>query len=1090
MKKALTTLLVGLGLLHGAVAQAQDAADLANPEPLVLLLLDSSGSMERMTGGPTAPLPRCTGTAINPSQRNRWATMVEALSGSWRNDEYFCTQVPRTDSSLPDYRYVLPHHRLPAGISQLSDGILDVYLERVRFAMMTFDNTYTFRVAPDYANQVLWPRTDFLTREAAGWNSGMQGEYSYGEPQTLRFQGCETTFMVDTGARNGGASMGRLISMGGDADRDAVNQMIQADLLNIRPYGATPTSSFLDDAAYYLQNHPDVTTGDLWSSCRKKYVILLTDGQPDAEFRDPRFDCESVDGCPYRRAEEIAADLCQYSTSEARCTGMVDGVFVVAFDVADDASLAQLNAIAERGGTEQALLAANRAELMAQLGYILDSAATNTTTRTRPAFATGAGTFTGTPTQLEFNAGFQVASAGAPWTGVLERTRYLCDGLNPVAEPTSSRVRFQDVLNSRTTRRRILTVLPSTASDVRSNLLGTQAVSSSVGGTLYPNTVRDLELVDFETSRVRPEHLNLSGTTAEQNARRDQIVQWIHGTSTDRAGRRLSDIYHSSPVTVGSPAVDVADEDYNLFRRRPEVATRPTVVYVGTNDGVLHAFLADAWTDPSSGDDLPAGHELWGFIPPMLLPKLDAASSSHQIMLDGTAVARDVYFGRTPGAAPSADTYHTVLVMGYRGGDAGYFALDITDPLNPSFLWQFVGDTRSGATPFGNSYGRPGLGQMAMTVGSAVEERGLALLPGGYGSLDTARTLSTGTAGCTPDGMGVAEITSGTSSVRAKQRCWTTTGRTMAWVDLASGEVVRLFDSTSFNAPLTGSVALYPADVGAVAQRAFFADADGVLWAADFSASSPDSWVVRPMHDVFWDARATEGQPIFDPPLVSIDLSGNLVVMLGTGDVDNLGSSASNRVVSVSELRTISSTTGASSYSTDLNWEVRLRPGEKVTGAIELFESTLYFATYEGGASSDACALGRGRLWGLDYRQRGGTAPVGYTDVSGRFPLARFQSSVGSGVYDAHFMGPYDNQLILGVGVTQRPTCTLGSNEIDPFIGTRYRVTNVGGGTFTLTAQLSGVTSTSGMSVPTISVALPAPQSFTTLTGIAGRVDN
>ena len=89
-------------------------------------------------------------------------------------------------------------------------------------------------------------------------------------------------------------------------------------------------------------------------------------------------------------------------------------------------------------------------------------------------------------------------------------------------------------------------------------------------------------------------------------------------------------------ITVTAPRVDSADESYNLFRRRTGVADRPTVIYIGTNDGILHAFAAEDST--SSGGMVRAGEEMWGFIPPILVPKLQSATAAHQIMLDGTPV--------------------------------------------------------------------------------------------------------------------------------------------------------------------------------------------------------------------------------------------------------------------------------------------------------------------------------------------------------------------------------------------------------------------------------------------------------------------
>ncbi len=196
-------------------------------------------------------------------------------------------------------------------------------------------------------------------------------------------------------------------------------------------------------------------------------------------------------------------------------------------------------------------------------------------------------------------------------------------------------------------------------------------------------------------------------------------------------------------------------------------------------------------------------------------------------------------------------------------------------------------------------------------------------------------------------------------------------------------------------------------------------------------------------------------------------------------------------MVSITEQRTFTET-GTPSYSGTVNWELRLHPGEQVTGPLELFEGTLYFATFESAADpTDLCQMGQSRIWAVSYLQNGGAPPTGYTDVITRFPLPRFEATPGTGVFDQYFMGPYGNQIVLGVGVTQRPTCTQGAFEADPYIDSRFRVTEVGGGGFELSAQVSGAARAEDSgAVTTITMPLPAPESFTTMTGFAGRVDN
>lgn len=89
--------------------------------------------------------------------------------------------------------------------------------------------------------------------------------------------------------------------------------------------------------------------------------------------------------------------------------------------------------------------------------------------------------------------------------------------------------------------------------------------------------------------------------------------------------------------------------------------TRPAVVYVGANDGMLHAF---------SGTD---GKELFGYIPSPVfskLPALTALNFAHKFFVDSTPMVGDIQ--------KSAGTWGTVLVGGLGAGGQGYYALDIT----------------------------------------------------------------------------------------------------------------------------------------------------------------------------------------------------------------------------------------------------------------------------------------------------------------------------------------------------------------------------------------------------------------------------
>lgn len=1100
---------LGSSLVTGPV-EAQ-GPDIRAIPPIVMMLVDTSGSMEKLgncacrTAACTECLPDCRGAT---PERNRWNAVTEALTGTYQ--DYTCSVVDRRTlaSSEPDYRYFLPHI---AGnwSSQNTDGILDVYRERVRFGLMTFDATSTF-----LGNGELMTRTNFLARSD---NALAAGGYSYGEPKPFSFPGCSEPYMIDNGARNESApaNQGRLVSVGTEAtDMRVINDAVQASLSQIRPYGATPIAGLLTDLDYYFANHPDVRRGSLgvggdpFYECRTRYGILITDGRPNQDMRGAPYFCEAMGngvgplGCPYDTPTNLAAKMLAEED--------IEGLYVVGFNVdgsncAGDPScisranqaVNELNDIAAAGGTGSALFATDRSSLVAALAAILDRTAPGTTTRTVPAFVNiGVGS-AGPTSQLQMNTGFNVAvQEFEPWVGKLERRRIECDGLSPVTRPIEPRDRFHETINAQTTpapslsygqARALLTVTPPSPTQYNAHLAN-DAIRDEVDDrvSVIP-PARGVVLGSWNpsapTSHFFTDNSALTpamfGVTT--GARVTEILEWTHGLpGTRRENKRLGAIVHSSPVIVGPPQIDSADESFNAFRQRPEVATRPTVMYVGTNDGILHAINVTNYC-PADGDpacssteaiQVPEGTELWGFVPPLLYPKFNSLLSSHQWMVDGTPVVREMFDARLLGSGVDGNAYRTVLAVGMRQGGNGYVSLDVTDPLDPKFLWQYVDPD------FGETYGEPGLAQVRIELSSTLHERGVAILPGGAGNQLPGN--------CTPAGDAVPGTVAGVPAPRGQRHCWDTTGRALVILDVATGAVLRKWDSSTFPSPLNGSVAVFPGTTGALASRAFFTDADGVIWRLDLSNPDPANWTVRAFHDIFHGMAPDAGQPAYNRPLVSVNQNNELVILQATGDVDHLEDvDAINRVVSVTEKITFDSAGNVVAVEGSLNWEITLDRGEQVTGPLELFDSKVFFGSFVSAPDAvDACQVGYSRIWGVDFLRNQSTDSV---TPGSYLPIPMLDSPSGSKVVSLGRteLPTLDNRLIMGVAATRRPTCVQFSEptETDPYLGTRqtYRVDRTSAPVYELTALLGGrdTAGVDGASIEEFTQVLNPPQAYT-----------
>ncbi len=176
---------------------------------------------------------------------------------------------------------------------------------------------------------------------------------------------------------------------------------------------------------------------------------------------------------------------------------------------------------------------------------------------------------------------------------------------------------------------------------------------------------------------------------------------------------RLGDIVHSTPRLVSAPdsRYDALykDDSYRIFRN--QYLNRRHVLYVGANDGMIHAFNSGFWNQAdyayertgNNGEVAhPLGSELWAYAPMNLLPHLQwlrEVDYPHVYYMDGEPLVFDANI--FPDDTKHPGGWGTVLVIGMRlgGGQydvsvngitrtmrSAYVVLDITDPEDPPVL--------------------------------------------------------------------------------------------------------------------------------------------------------------------------------------------------------------------------------------------------------------------------------------------------------------------------------------------------------------------------------------------------------------------
>ena len=191
----------------------------------------------------------------------------------------------------------------------------------------------------------------------------------------------------------------------------------------------------------------------------------------------------------------------------------------------------------------------------------------------------------------------------------------------------------------------------------------------------------------------------------EQSSARSRTIDFDSDGITDIW--RLGDIIHSTPKLVAAPNshfdAAYADSSYKDFQNH--YLNRRHVIYVGANDGFIHAFNGGFWNESSHGYDRsggegevahPLGAELWAYTPMNLLPHLQwlpEVDYPHVYFMDGAPLVFDANIFPSDEDHPGG--WGTVLVMGMRfGGGAidislnsnirtmrsAYVVLDITNP--------------------------------------------------------------------------------------------------------------------------------------------------------------------------------------------------------------------------------------------------------------------------------------------------------------------------------------------------------------------------------------------------------------------------
>ena len=350
------------------------------------------------------------------------------------------------------------------------------------------------------------------------------------------------------------------------------------------------------------------------------------------------------------------------------------------------------------------------------------------------------------------------------------------------------------------------------------------------------------------------------GTTA-----RNDLINYIHGADaynedgdsnyTEKREYILGDILHSQPLVI----------DYSSTER---------VIYVGTNDGMLHAF------DDSNGS------EKWGFIPPDLLPQLKdiVEGSVHQYFVDGSPKAY-VLDNDHDGTIETSDNDKVIIIFGERRGGTSYTALDVTNPDDPQYLWRIdnanptitgIPNPTTVITEMGQSWSEPQIGKVKVETTDTI----VAIIGGGFNESTPSHTK----------GRGLFIINA-------------LTGALVKGYTVADSGTYPVLANMTYCIPST--VLTADTNFDGYINRVYVGDTGGQMWRFGLHRNNSSDSRLEDGNVNNWSPRlffqTTTGSKIFYPPDLVLE-PGYTYLYFGTGDRENPGAtSGTNRMFAVKD---------------------------------------------------------------------------------------------------------------------------------------------------------------------------------------------
>jgi len=601
----------------------------------------------------------------------------------------------------------------------------------------------------------------------------------------------------------------------GDQNRNATISPLEDSFARS---GGTYYSPILEDPSFIKYDkdaNGSITIDDL--SCERAYIVLMTDGSPyeDADSHNQIRNLTSDTNCN-NAATDTYWGNCLDELSKYMFENDLDGNSanstqdIVTHTVGFTTNQTLLEDTASKGGGDY-YTASSADELQSAFNSIFTSINDATTTFTSPGTGSSAAN-DARSLEYVYNSFFKPANTPR-WSGNLKKYRldivqngFEDDGVTPKLEfqavDKNDKIVYDEngkiisVANGNTDGNGqnydVQSIWSSVADTDQVEIGGAGAsITSFSARTVYTNSDTDSDASTqdvFTTFNTANTDLTFSMFNAADTAEKETLINWALGQDLDDENENSSttdtrwvmgDALHSKPIIINYGKRQNGSSYSGIFS--------DIRIVMGTNAGFLHLFKDDLGgsANASSG-----GHtsgdtvtESWAFIPKELLTnitllKANSTSTSHPYGLDSTvslyvddknqdgnicAASLDCNGdgkkdGDRNGDGDTSDSGEgddqVIIVFGMRRGGAYYYAIDVTNPDSPTFLWKYT------HTDIEQSWSDVQFGKVKYFDGSAIQTKTVAIFSGGYDSnKDTNQTI--GTADDQGNGLYMIELSSG-----------------------------------------------------------------------------------------------------------------------------------------------------------------------------------------------------------------------------------------------------------------------------------------------------------------------------------------